>query len=126
MNSERPVRVGLGTDLGAGTSFSALQTLNEAYKIAQMNGYPLSAGHAFYLATRGSARALYLEDTVGSIAVGMEADLAVMDLNSTPIIEYRMKYVKDFNEALFVLMTMGDDRAIRATYVAGDLAYERE
>ena len=107
------------------TSAPTSALLNEAYKISQMNGYPLSAGHAFYLATRGSASALYLEDKIGSIAVGMEADIAVMDLNSTPIIEYRMKYVKDFNEALFVLMTMGDDRAIRATYVAGELAYER-
>ena len=53
---ERPIRVGLATDLGAGTSFSMLQTLNEAYKVAQLNGNPLSSGHAFYLATRGSAR----------------------------------------------------------------------
>lgn len=126
MRSERPVRVGLGTDLGAGTSFSALQTLNEAYKISQLNGYPLRAAQAFYLATRGSAQALYLEDKIGSIAEGMEADLAVIDLYSTPIIRYRMKHCEDLEEALFVQMTMGDDRAIRATYVAGALAYDRE
>ncbi|TDJ69496.1 MAG: guanine deaminase [Proteobacteria bacterium] len=123
--AERPVRVGLATDLGAGTSFSILQTLNEAYKVAQMNGYPLSAGHAFYLGTRGTAHALYLEDKIGSIAPGMEADLVVLDLNSTPIIKYRMGYCKDLDETLFVLMTMGDDRATRATYVNGTLAYEK-
>jgi guanine deaminase len=122
---ERPVRVGLATDLGAGTSFSILQTLNEAYKVAQLNGNPLSAGQAFYLATRGTAEALYLEDTIGSIAPGMEADLVVLDLKSTPVIEYRMRYCKDLEEALFVQMIMGDDRAVLATYVAGKLAYSR-
>ena len=125
MKPERPVRVGLATDLGAGTSFSMLQTMNEAYKVAQMNGFPLSSGHAFYLATRGTANALYLDDKVGSIAPGMEADLVVLDLNSTPIIKYRMEFCKDIQEILFVLMTMGDDRATRATYVAGNLVYEK-
>ncbi len=113
------VRVGMGSDLGAGTSFSPLQTLNEAYKVAQMRGYALSAPHAFYLATRGSARALYLEDKVGSVAVGMEADLAILDFHSTPLMKYRMGYCDTLEEALFALMMMGDDRAIRATYVAG-------
>jgi guanine deaminase len=122
---ERPVRVGLATDLGAGTSFSILQTLNETYKVAQLNGNPLSAGHAFYLATRGTARALYLEDKIGSIAPGMEADIIVLDLKSTPIIDYRMRFCKDFEEALFIQMTMGDDRAVLATYIAGELAYSR-
>jgi guanine deaminase len=122
---ERPVLVGLATDLGAGTSFSILQTLNEAYKVAQLNGNPLSAGHAFYLATRGTAQALYLEDTIGSIATGMEADVIVLDLKSTPIIDYRMRYCKDIDEALFIQMTMGDDRAVLATYIAGKLAYAR-
>jgi len=121
----RPVRVGLATDLGAGTSFSMLQTLNAAYKAAQLNGNPLSAGHAFYLATRGSAQALYLQDKIGSIAPGMEADLVVLDLESTPIIEYRMRGCADLDEALFVQMTLGDDRAVLATYVAGQPVYTR-
>jgi guanine deaminase len=122
---ERPVRVGLATDVGGGTTLSILQTLNEAYKAAQMNGYALSAGHAFYLATRGSARALDLEDTIGSLAPGMEADLAVLDLKSTPLIAFRMKHAADLVEALFVQITLGDDRAVRATYVAGERVYER-
>lgn len=123
---QRPVRVGLGTDIGAGTSLSMLQTLNEAYKVAQMNGYPLSAGHAFYLATRGGAHALHLDDRVGSIAPGMEADLVVLDLKSTPLIEARMRQVDSLDEALFVQMTLGDDRAVRATWVAGVKRHERD
>ena len=125
IKAERPVRVGLATDIGAGTSFSMLQTLNETYKVGQLLGNPLSASHAFYLATRGTARALYLEDRIGSIGVGMEADLIVLDLKSTPVIEYRMRHCEDFNEALFIQMTLGDDRAVLATYIAGRLAHMR-
>jgi len=122
-DARRPVKVGLATDLGAGTSFSMLQTMNEAYKAAQLNGFALSAGHAFYLASRGTAEALGLQDRIGSIEVGKEADLAVLNLKSTPIIEYRMKYARDIHEALFVQMTLGDDRAIAATYIAGKQVY---
>jgi guanine deaminase len=125
MLEERPVRVGLGTDLGAGTSFSILATLNEAYKAAQLNGYALSACHAYYVATRGTAHAMYLEDKIGSIAPGMEADIVVLDMKSTPIIEYRMQFASNFEEALFIQMTLGDDRAVQATYVAGELKYSR-
>jgi len=125
LQPDRPVRVGLGTDLGAGTSFSIMATLNEAYKAAQLNGKALSAPAAFYLATRGTARAMYLDDKIGSLAPGMEADVLVLDLKSTPIIEYRMRYCQDLAEALFVQMTMGDDRAVQATYIAGELAYHR-
>jgi guanine deaminase len=122
---DRPVRVGLATDLGGGTSFSILRTMGAAYSAAQLAGYALSAGHAFYLATRGAARALYLDDRIGSIAPGMDADLVVLDLESTPVIRYRMKHAADLHEALAVQMTLGDDRAVRATYVAGRRVYER-
>ena len=126
MDEKRPVRVGLATDLGAGTSFSQLVTMNEAYKVAQLNGYSLSAHHAYYLATRGAARALYLEDKIGSIEPGMEADIAVLDLNATPLLRYRLKYANNLDEVLFVLMMLGDDRTVGATYVAGERVYARE
>ena len=124
LKKSRPVRVGLGTDLGAGTSFSPLQTLNQAYKTAQLLGNSLSAPLAFHLATRGGAHALYLEDKVGSLAPGMEADVIVMDLKSTPAIEFRMRSCNSFEEMLFVQMTMGDDRAIRETWIAGTRAHQ--
>lgn len=121
----RPVRLGLGTDIGAGTSFSLLATLNEAYKAAQLNSFALSASHAYYLATRGGAHAMYLDDKIGSIAPGMEADLVVLDLRSTPLIDYRMQFARDVEEALFIQMMLGDDRAVQATYIAGRPAYRR-
>lgn len=123
---DRPVRTGIGTDVGGGTSFSILATLNSAYSAAQSNSYRLSARHAYYLATRGTAHAMYLEDRIGSIAAGMEADIVVLDMKSTPLIEYRMQFAESFEEALFIQMTLGDDRAVQATYVAGELRYARD
>ena len=122
-DKKRPIRLGLGTDIGAGTSFSHLQTMNESYKIAQLQGYSLSSACAFYLATKGGAHSLYLDDKIGSIAEGMEADLVVLDLKSTPLMDFRMSYCKDIHEVLFILMTLGDDRATKAVYVAGDKVY---
>ncbi|MBA1329992.1 hypothetical protein QQ73_01970, partial [Candidatus Endoriftia persephone str. Guaymas] len=63
---------------------------------------------------------------IGGIAPGMEADLLVLDLHSTPLIEYRMRHAGDLMEALFIQMTLADERATRATYLAGSLVYERD
>lgn len=125
LDPRRPVRVGIGTDIGAGTSFSILATMGEGYKVALQHQQTLSAEHALYLATRGGARAMYLDDRIGSLAAGLEADIAVLDMKSTPLIAYRMEQARDLSERLFVQMTLGDDRAIQATYVAGRLAYKR-
>jgi guanine deaminase len=122
----RPVRVGLATDLGAGTSFSMLQTMAAAYKVARMNSQQLSASQALYLATRGAAEALSLHDKIGSLAPGMDADVIVLDLKSTSLIDYRMQFTDTLEEALFVQMILGDDRAIRATYIAGEIAHQRD
>jgi guanine deaminase len=119
--ASRPVRVGLATDVGAGTSLSMLKTMGSAYQTAQLNGNSLSAAEAFYLATRGAARALYLDDRIGSLAVGLEADCVVMNLKSTSLIAARMERCESLDDALFVQMTLADDRAIAATLVNGQL-----
>jgi guanine deaminase len=123
---ERPVRIGLGTDIGAGTSFSQLRSLGEAYKVAKLGGHALTPEQGFYLATRGGAEALRLDDTIGSIAPGYEADLVVLDLKATPLLDFRLSYARDLAETLFVLMTLGDDRAIHTTYIAGEPVYQRD
>ena len=122
----RPVRVGLATDLGGGTSFSMLRTMQAAYEVAQLAQAPLAPAGALYLATRGAARALAIEDRVGSVAVGMEADLTVLDLRSTPLIDFRMRDARDLSEVLAIQMALADDRAVRATYVAGRCLYDRD
>ncbi|WP_071674711.1 guanine deaminase [Nioella nitratireducens] len=113
------LRVGLATDTGGGSSFSMLRTMAAAYEIGQLRGNPLHPAQLLWLATQGSARALRIDDKVGRIAPGMEADLIVLDLASTPGIAQRSARAETIWEAVFPTIMMGDDRAIAATYVAG-------
>ncbi len=114
------IRVALATDVGGGTSYSMLQTAAQGYKVLQMNGQSWPGAQAFYQLTLGNARALGLNGRIGSIEPGREADLVVLDSRATPAMAHRMEAVDgDLTEELFVLMTMGDDRAVSQTYVAG-------
>jgi guanine deaminase len=113
------VRVGLGTDVGAGTSFSQLQSLNEAYKVMQLQGKKLDPFKSLYLATLGGARALYLDDRIGNLQPGKEADFVVLDYQATPLIDYRMRQARTLEEKLFALTILGDDRAVKETFAAG-------
>ena len=112
-------RVGLATDIGGGSSFSMLRTMAAAYEVAQLGGTALHPAQLWWLATAGSAEALGLGDRIGNLAVGMEADLAVIDLASTPAIAQRSARAETIWEALFPTIMMGDDRAIRAVWVNG-------
>lgn len=115
------VRIGLATDVGGGTSYSMLRTAAEGYKVLQLGGQSWPAAEAFYQMTLGNARALSLEHAIGSIEVGKDADLVVLDSRATPAMAHRMERVEgDLDQELFVLVTMGDDRAVRQTYVAGE------
>jgi guanine deaminase len=114
------VRIALATDVGGGTSYSMLRTAAEAYKVMQLQGQNLPALAAFDLMTRGNATALGLDGEIGTIAPGAFADLVVLDARSTPAMAHRMEVVRDLEEELFVLMTLGDDRAVRQTYIAGE------
>ena len=115
-----PVRIALATDVGGGTSYSMLATLGEAYKVLQLQSQTLGAYEAFYLATLGNARALGLADRIGGLAPGAEADVIVLDANATPAMAHRMERIESLAGELFVLMTLGDDRCVRATYVMGE------
>ena len=123
---QKQVRVGMGSDVGAGTSFSMFQTLNEAYKVMQLQGYQLSIYEALYLATLGAADSLSLADKIGNFDKGKAADFIVIDLNATPLQAFRQQYTQTIEEKIFTLLTLGDDRNIYATYVAGNLVYQRD
>ncbi len=113
------VRMGIGSDVGAGTTFSMLRTLGEAYKVSQLQSYRLRASEAFYHATLGGARALRLDDYIGNFHPGKEADFVVIDPAVTPLQRLRSERCKDIYEQLFVLMTLGDERNISETWVNG-------
>jgi guanine deaminase len=119
------IRVGLATDVGAGTSFSMLQTLNEAYKVCQLGGYGLTPLKAFHLVTLGAAESLYLDHRIGNFAVGKEADFVVLDLQATELMQRRMQNARSLEDRLFALMMLGDDRCIQATHVMGRRQYLR-
>jgi len=118
-------QLALGTDVGAGTSFSMLQTMNEAYKVARLKGSYLPALRMFYLATLGAARAMRLEDTIGSFATGLEADFVVLDPQATPLLARRTGHCHSLEELLFALALLGDDRTVAATYSAGKAVHAR-
>jgi guanine deaminase len=115
----------MATDVGGGTSFSMLQTMNELHKVARMGGTHLSALRMFYLATLGGARSMKLEGTIGSFAAGNEADFIVIDTQATPLLKRRIGYAENLEEILFALAMLGDDRAIEATYIAGKKLHPR-
>ena len=113
------VDVMLGCDVGGGTSLSPFATMKAAYEIAQFSGYSLSPEQAFWLSTAGGAEALSLGDRIGRLEAGYEADIAVLDLTSTPVISQRVERAESLRDILFAQMILGDDRAVRAVYANG-------
>jgi guanine deaminase len=119
------VDVMLGCDVGGGTSLSPFATMKAAYEIAQFSGYSLIPEEAFWLSTAGGAETLSLGDRIGRFAPGYEADIVVLDVNSTRIIRQRMGRAESVRDMLFAQMILADDRAVRATYAAGVKVYEQ-
>ena len=117
--ADRPVRIGIATDVGGGTSYSMLHTLGEAYKVAMLGGRTPGAHELFHLATRGNAVNLGLDDEIGTLEPGRWADVVVLDPTATPVLEARHALSESLEDTLFALAVLGDDRAVRATYVAG-------
>jgi guanine deaminase len=122
---EKSVRVAVATDIGGGTSYSMLRTLDEGYKVLQLQGERMTPFESFYRMTLGNAEALGLADKIGTLEVGSDADIVVLDARATPASALKMEVVKNLAEELFLMQTMGDDRTIVETYVAGRKAKTR-
>jgi guanine deaminase len=119
------LQLSLATDVGGGTSFSILQTMNETYKVARLGANYLPALRMFYLATLGGARSMQLEGTIGNFAAGAEADFIVLDPQATPLLARRIARTNSLEEMLFAFALLGDDRAVAATYSAGRRVHRR-
>lgn len=123
---DKKVKVGLATDVGAGTSFSLLQTMSDLYKTQQLRNHRLTPFKSLYLATLGGARTLDLDGLIGNFEPGKEADFVVLDYNATPLLSRRLKRCKNLTEKLFVLQMLGDDRLVKNVHILGEEAYRRE
>lgn len=119
------VNISLATDVGAGTSFSLLRTMAEAYKVLQLQGQNFHPLKGFYMATLGNARALHLDNQLGNFEKGKEADFILMNLAATPLQAARQQSATQLAERLFSLMMLGDEHSIARTYIMGKLAFRR-
>jgi guanine deaminase len=121
--AEKAIRVGLGSDVGGGTSLNMLRTASEAYKVLHLQDQALPPFDALYLVTLGAARALYCDDKIGNLEPAKEADFVVLDYGATSITARRLSKTDDVAEKLFALIMLGDDRCIAATYLMGQLTH---
>ncbi|WP_274425972.1 guanine deaminase [Chelativorans sp. YIM 93263] len=117
---EKPLRIATATDVGGGTNYSMLRTMDEGYKVIALQGEKLNPLASFWQITRGNAEALSLADRIGTLEPETDADLVVLDARATPPMRLRMARAETLAEELFVLQTLGDDRAVVETYVAGE------
>ncbi len=114
------IKFGLATDIGGGTTFSMIKIMDDAYKVARLQGETLSPLELWHLATLGGARALSLDSHIGNFEVGKEADFAVLDLTATPLIAHRLQTAKTLAEKLFALAVLGGDRLVKEVYILGE------
>lgn len=112
--------VGLATDVGGGSSLSMFRTMAAAYEISQLQRAPLHPAQLLWLATAGNAKAMRVDDRIGNIAVGMEADLIVIDNESTEELEYLQERAEDFWDMMFMIIMMADERAVNDIWINGE------
>ena len=123
------VRVGLGSDVGAGPEVNLWQVMRSALETQKARSYyepgvtPFTAAEAFYLATQGGAEVLGLGGVVGSLEAGKEADLLVLDRASLSpygeMVELRPE------ELVTQCIYRGGPLATAASYVRGRMVYEK-
>ncbi|TPJ47948.1 MULTISPECIES: guanine deaminase [unclassified Mesorhizobium] len=116
---DKALRIAAATDVGGGTNYSMLRTMDEGYKVIALNGEKLNPFQSFWQVTRGNAEALSVAQRIGTLEEGTDADIVVLDARATSSMRLRMETVETLAQELFLLQTLGDDRAVREVYVAG-------
>jgi len=120
------VGISLASDVGGGTSLSMQRTLADGYKVQALAGTKLSAWALLHAATRGAAQALGLSHEIGSLEGGTVADLCVWDWAGSAVARRRQQVARDLHEKVFAWITLGDERDLVETWVAGVRRHRRD
>ncbi|QIV96355.1 guanine deaminase [Allofrancisella inopinata] len=120
---KKNIKLTLATDWAAGNTLSLLRVMDDAYKAALFNSYKLETLVLLFCSTLGSAKALGLDDKIGSLEKNKEADFIVLDPQKNSLLSYRLEYTYNIQDHLFSIISLGDDRLIDATYIYGRQVY---
>jgi guanine deaminase len=116
------VRVGLGTDVGAGTGLSLLKEGLAAHDVQMLQGAEgvrLSPGHLLWLATGAGAAALGLSDEIGDLSVGKSADFLLVRPAVGSTLEAVIGGSNSVTEALGAVFALAREESIAEVRVAG-------
>lgn len=121
------LRLGLGSDVGAGPELSLLKVMKDAQFMQADTLVPLKA--LFYLATLGGAEALDQHDRVGNFEIGKEADFVLLTPQAKPAFMHHALLRDEASsnpEALLSgLIYLGDQRLVSATFIRGREIYRK-
>ncbi len=121
---EHRVPVLVGTDVGAGAGFCMVEELGHVYRVQQINGFPLHAGHLLYLGTLAGARALDMDQRIGNFLIGKQADAVVLKPDPDGYLTERLEHASSPEARLFALLLLAGPRQVALTLVAGRTAYQ--
>jgi guanine deaminase len=125
-------KIGLGTDVAGGYSFSVMDSIRQAItasKVIHLNSReqktgtyePLSFSEAFYLATLGGAKCLGLDESIGNFAVGKKFDALLIDVSNIDFFDHD-DHLSKFEKFVY----LGDDRNVKQVFVSGSRVIKKD
>ncbi|KAE8355088.1 hypothetical protein BDV28DRAFT_129685 [Aspergillus coremiiformis] len=144
---DKGITVGLGTDVSGGYSPSILEAVRQACLVSRLLRHVgtanetddgkklvLSVEEALYLATRGGAAVVNMEDDIGGFDVGMLWDAQLIHLGRfLPACKYDNGNSQvdvfgweTWQEKVHKWVWSGDDRNVKSVWVGGNLVYGKD
>jgi guanine deaminase len=120
---EHGVGVALGTDVGAGTSFSLLREGLQACFMQSLlgaEGLPLGPAHMLYLATRAGAVALDMAEQIGDLSVGRQFDAVWVRPQEDSTLDRVLGHAADIEDALAKVFALAGPGDVDGVWVGGD------
>lgn len=119
------VNVALGTDVSAGDEWLIPRVLNDCFKVHMSEpgdqAVALHPAELLFTATLAGARALALEDRIGNLDAGKEADFVVVDARRQELLVESLSQIDEYDRAaqLFTLLMGMREEAVSQVYVKG-------